>query len=198
MSNNYNKLYNLIESLKDKISKLDNKKNKVHYIKKNNIKCINNNENSFLTYKISCPPNYENNCNKTKKYIGLLFNSNLDDTTDYDHDHNYSNTQFSFIKLKKSVCIINYSIQIDIISHQVIKNNCSISIGIKEKNNSKIKIIKGGKANLDLSNHKSSIILNNTILYNAEDGDELCLIADINNKIKINSNKSLIKICLLT
>jgi hypothetical protein len=196
MSNNYNKLYNLIESLKDKISKLDNKKNKVHYIKKNNIKCLNNNENSFLTYKISSPLNYENNCNKTKKYIGLLFNSNLYDTTDYNYDN--SNTQFSFIKLKKSVCIINYSIQFDIIGHQISTNSCSISVGVKERNSSKIRIIKGGKANLDLSNHKLGVILNNTILYNAEDGDELCLIADINNKIKINPHKSIIKICLLS
>jgi hypothetical protein len=73
----------------------------------------------------------------------------------------------------------------------------SISVGVREKGSSKIKIIKGSKNIFDILPNKSLYIINSTVLYSAESGDEICLITDINNKIKINSNKSIIKILTL-
>ena len=173
MNDNYNKLYKLVDNLKEKISKLDNKTNKISCIKKNNINCLNcinckNYKNLFLTYKILYPL-LENDCEKNKKFIGLIFNSNVDDTS------SDCSNETSFIKLKKSNCIINYSIQIDVVNYLTIGNTCSISAGIREKHSSKIRIIKGSKNIFDLLNNKFTV--NNTILYTAEDGDELCLIA---------------------
>jgi len=191
MNNNFNKLYNLVENLKDKISKLDNK-NKIHYVKKNN---IHSNNSSLLTYRISFPYNYENN-NKQKKFIGLLFNNIINDASEIDN----SNIQLSFISLKKSNCIINCSIQLEISNNQFNINTLSafsISVGVREKGSSKIKIIKGSKNIFDIQPNKSLYIINSTVLYGAESGDEICLITDINNIIKINSNKSIIKILTL-
>jgi hypothetical protein len=183
MSNNYNKLYKLVENLKDKISRLDDKKSK------NNINCLNN-RNLFLTYKISNPIDYKNdNCQNNKKFIGLQF-SNIDDSSD-----SSSSNQKSFIKLKRSSCIINYSIQFDVTNYLIFNNSSSISLGIREEHSSKIRIIKGSKNIFDLVNNK--LIVNSTILYNAEDGDELCLIAEINNKVKVNPHKSIIKILMI-
>jgi hypothetical protein len=192
MSNNYNKLYKLVENLKYKISKLDDNTNKAHSLKKNNINYLNcrNDKNLFLTYKISSPYKNEHDIPNCKRFIGLQF-SNLDDSSDY----NCSNDK-SFIQLKKSNCIINYSIQIDVVNYLTFNNSCSISLGIREKDNSKIRIIKGSKNIFDLLNNK--ITVNSTILYNAENGDELCIIAEINNKVKINPHKSIIKILLLS
>jgi hypothetical protein len=190
MSNNYNKLYKLVENLKNKVSKLDDKNNKVCCIKNNNINCINckNNNNLFLTYKISYPC-IDHNHDNHKKFIGLLFSS-IDDKSDC-----YTSDETSFIKLKKSNCIINYSIQIDVVNYLTIGNSCSISLGIREKDNCKIRIIKGSKNIFDLLNNKFTV--NSTVLYSAEHGDELCLIAEINNKVKINPHKSIIKILLI-
>lgn len=188
MSNNYNKLYKLVENLKEKISRLDDKKSK------NNINCLNN-RNLFLTYKISNPIDYKNdnyqnnNCQNNKKFVGLQF-SNIDDSSD-----SSSSNEKSFIKLKRSNCIINYSIQIDVMDYLIFNNSCSTSLGIREKHSSKIRIIKGSKNIFDLVNNK--LIVNSTILYNADDGDELCLIAEINNKVKVNPHKSIIKILMI-
>jgi len=180
MSNNYNKLYKLIENLKDKINKLDNKTTHINCVKKYV-------HPKYLTYRICSPCNYDD----TKKFIGLLFNSDIDDLKNYELSCN----NLSFIKLKKSYCIINYSIHVDVTNYLTINNICSISLGIKDKYSSKIRIIKGSKNIFDLLNNKFTI--NSTILYNAEDDDELCLIAELNSKIKINSKKSIIKILTL-
>jgi len=201
--NNYNKLYNLIEKLKDKISKLDNKSHKNsknNYLHKNNMNNmnnmnnINNNKNIFLSYNISSPTT----CNQNKKFIGLLFNSFVnDDSSNCENNckNNCDSSDFSsFIKLKKGIYIINYSIYLDI--NNKTTDSCSFSLGIKEKHNSKIRIIKGSK-NIVVIDIVNKFIVNTTILYSSQDDDELCLIAELNNKIKINSKKSIIKILMI-
>ncbi len=193
MNENYNKLHKLVENLKEKISKLDNKSNKISNYRRNCGNCGNcgecrnhkNHKNIFLSYRISAP--CTNDCNK--KFIGLLFN-NFDEKSDC-----MSSDETSFIKLKRSNCIINYSIQIDVINYLTIGNSCSISLGIRERDSCKIRIIKGSKNIFDLLNDKFTV--NSSVLYSAENGDELCLIAEINNKVKINPHKSIIKILLI-
>ena len=184
--NNYNKLYNLVEKLKDKVSKLDNKTNKINHLSKNNLNCENN-INKFLTYSINSP----NNFNQHKKFTGLLFGLN-DDTSNSECSSNY----LSFIKLKKANCIINYSIYLDI-NNTITNNTCSFSLGVRDKNSSKIRIIKGSKNIIILDSLNNKFIINNTILYSALENDELCLIAELNNKIKINPKKSIIKILII-
>ena len=178
---NYKELYKLIENLKLKIKKLDNQKNK---LSKNS---------SINSYRIFSPKIKDNN----KKYIGLLFDNNFDDFNT-DSSNNLDNC-ISFIKLKKSNIIINYSLLIDINTMTNSSTICSISLGIKDKNNSKIKIIKGTKNIFDINNKSiifsNKIQINNTILYDSNiDGEELCMVAELPNYCSINFKKSLLKI----
>jgi len=178
MVNKNTDLYKLIDNLKNKIKKLDSQKNKI--------------STNILAYRIC----YPNKLNNSKKYIGLSFNENFDD---FESDIiNNINSNIPFIKIKKSNCIINFSITFDIINISSDVTICSISLGIKDKKTSKIRIIKGSKICIDISNKSiiinNSLTINNTIIYMANDEDELCMIAELNNKIKINSKKSLIKI----
>jgi hypothetical protein len=70
-------------------------------------------------------------------------------------------------------------------------------VKLKSEFNNIITIRNSVKNIFDILPNKSLYIINSTVLYSAESGDEICLITDINNKIKINSNKSIIKILTL-
>ena len=88
---------------------------------------------------------------------------------------------------------------------------CSIAIGIKntsDTSDTKIKIIKGTKYNFDLAHPSqnlnqinNNIIISNNILYSAEDGEELCIIADFDfasgSNCIVNSKKSIIKLLFI-
>lgn len=171
---NYKDLYKLIESLKNKINKLDKKQ-------------YNTNINS---YRIINP----NQKNLEKKYTALLFDKDFKDL-----EENYSNENFnSFIKLSNNNLVINYTISFNIIKVSNKSNICSISLGIKDKLTSKIKIIKGSTLYFDVSNKSiivdNKIYLTNTIIYNASKDEELCIIAELNDVCNINNKKSIIKI----
>ena len=182
-------LHKLIEGLNTKIKKVENQvKNKTIEIVNKNIPKI----SLIKGYSISYPKNND----KNKKYIGLLFDDNFNDFSSESKDK--SKSKLSFIKLKKSNCIINYSICVDVIEISSIPTLNSVCLGIREKNSSKVRLIKGSKCIFDLANKSiilnDKIIINNTIIYMSEDSEELCMIADLNCKCKINSSKSLIKI----
>ena len=184
--NNYQELYKLIENLKGRIKKLDCQKN--------------NKSNTIInSYRIFYPKNKDLNKDLNKKYIGLLFDSNFDDFNT--ESNNNPENLISFIKLKKGNIVINYSLYIDVINTVSKSIICSLSLGIKDKVSSKIKIIKGSKYVFDLNNQ--SLIINNkiqfsnTILYMSNDNEELCMIAELNKKCVINYKKSLIKILYL-
>jgi hypothetical protein len=165
---------------------IDNFKQKIKSIDKNS----SNSFNKIKTYRISLPKKY------SKKYIGLLFDDC--DNDDYtDNDSNSDNVKKkSFIKLDNySNYIINYSIQLKIESNDIIDYTL-FSLGIKEKNNKNIKIIKGSRQqfinkNLAVNN---TIIINNTIIFSSDKDQELCLITELSSDIKIINKKSIIKL----
>lgn len=191
-------LYKMIENLNHKIKKLDSQvKNKNFNLLPNPIKS--SNQTIFRAYGINYPKTYD----KNKKYVGLLFDENFNDFTSENNDS--SNSKIPFIKLSNGNNIINYSFIVDIEDNkltnqfaiQSIQSNLmsSISLGIREKSNSKVKIIKGSKITFDIKNQiNNKIVINNTIIYNSNAGEELCMIAELNPKCKINSGKSLFKI----
>jgi hypothetical protein len=188
-------LYKMIEKLNHKIKKLDNQvKNKNWNIIPETNKNFNN--NIFRAYGIIYPKSYD----KNKRYIGLLFDENFNDFTSENNED--IKNKLSFIKLSNGNNTINYSINIEIddnINQQIgsIGSIGSIALGIKEKSNSKVRIIKGSKILFELNNKNSinnKITINNTILYSSQPGEELCMIAELNSKSKIISSKSLIKI----
>jgi hypothetical protein len=193
-------LHKLIEGLNTKIKKLESqvKNNTINIVNKhtpNNQNYIVGHPSSIKAYSISYPKNHD----KSKKYIGLMFDDNFNDfSTDSDPK---SKNKISFIKMKKANNIINYSICVDIM--EIPTNSCvhSISLGIREKNSSKVRLIKGSKYSFDLSNKDNifgdKLIINNTIIYMSEESEELCMIADLSPKCKINHSKSLIKIMSL-
>jgi len=174
---NYKNLYKLIDGLNNKIKKLENNKIRSQSI--------------IESYRIHYPK--ENLSNK--KYIGLLFDNNINN---FDCDNNSDEKPLSsFIKLKKSNILINYYIQLELDSTPLSSVICSISIGIKTKSESKIKIIKGTKQYFDLSNNliiNNRITISNTIVYMSDLGEELCIIGEFNSCCIPNSKKSLLKI----
>jgi hypothetical protein len=187
-------LQKLIDGLNVKIKKLDNqiRTNTINIVNRNP---VNNTSSMIKAYTISYPKNHD----KNKKYIGLMFDDNFNDFSSDSNEKSKNKT--SFIKMKRGNNIINYSVTIDLEEVSGIANTNSICLGIKEKNSSKVRIIKGSKYIFDLSN-KSTVIgnkitLNNTIIYMSQDGEELCMIADLNSKCKVLQSKSLIKILTL-
>lgn len=199
----YKKLYNQIGELNYKIKKLEticNEKKKINLLPTN--KNINNfSKSKLLSYSIHFPKESFSN----KKYIGLKFNDNINE---YDSDEKSNNKNLlSFIKLSKSNVIINYSIQLELNFTPLNSIQCSIAIGIKntsDTSDTKIKIIKGTKYNFDLahpSQINNNIIISNNILYSAEDGEELCIIADFDfasgSNCIVNSKKSIIKLLFI-
>ncbi len=187
-------LHKLIEGLNIKIKKLDSqvKSNIINIVNRNP---ISNTSSVIKAYTISYPKNHD----KNKKYIGLMFDDNFNDFSSDSNEKSKNKT--SLIKMKRGNNIINYSVTIDLDEVSNISNTNSICLGIKEKNSSKVKIIKGSKYIFDISNKSTiignKIILNNTIIYMSQDGEELCMIADLNFKCKIIQSKSLIKILTL-
>lgn len=187
--NKYKNLYKSIDELNNKIKKLEtNKKleiNKKLY------------ETNIESYKINYPTDTDNH-NINKKYLALLFNSN---NNNYDSDNSSTNKKlYPFIKLKKSNIIINYFIQIELNSTPLSSIICSLFFGIKSKSDSKVKIIKGTKYQFDLNTIpiiNNKITISNTILYIAENNEELCIITDFSSYCNINNNKSIIKILYL-
>lgn len=197
----YKKLYKQIGDLNNKIKKLENiVGNKKNYTQQINKNISNSSKSTLLSYRIHFPSDIQSN----KKYIGLKFNNNFDDF-DSDEKSNSKNL-ISFIKLTKSNIIINYTIQLELELDYTPLNPiyCSIAIGIKTLSDTKIKIIKGTKYNFDLvgtNTIDNKLVISNNILYSAEDGEELCIIADFDfasgTNCNVNSKKSIVKILLV-
>lgn len=194
----YKKLYKQIGDLNNKIKKLENIVcNKIQTQDKLTIKNTSNISKSILlSYKIHFPKDICSN----KKYIGLKFNNNFNDF-DSDEKTNDKNLM-PFIKLTKSNIIINYIIQLELDYTPLNPIHCSIAIGIKTSYETKIKIIKGTKFNFDLMSSNiidNKLIISNYVLYSAEDGEELCIIADLasGSNCSINNKKSIIKLLLV-
>lgn len=139
------------------------------------------------TYKI-CNPQI-GNIKANKKYVGLVFLNN--------------EVKSSFITLSKNVYIINYYITIttntntNTTNERYNTNFCSL--GIKNSNMNKISIIKGSKNFINIKNnlYSETIIIKDTIIYDASTTQELCLITDFNKKYNIVEDKSIIKIVAL-
>jgi hypothetical protein len=177
--NNNPQLSKLVDILKSKIKKIEQQTKTTH-------------SDSMITYRIHMP--ISNNKN-SKKYVGLLFNNNYDVSSDITD----SKDSISFIKLKRNNNIINYSITLKVESIKDNKDNkdniCTFSLGIRDGTN-KIKIIKGSKVQYDIIKDTvdGNIIVNNTILYEALDNHELCLISSLSKKVFLINKKSIIKI----
>jgi len=201
-----NNLYKLVDNLKTKLGKLEAfcKSNINQYKNQysNNQKVASN----LLTFRISYPKISKN----TKKFVGLLFDSNFIDSNDKDindetNDKNDSNdsNKLSFIKLDKSNNIINYSITLkvnNIPRESNLDTICTFSLGIRELNgNAKVKIIKGSQMQYDITKNTidGNLIINNTILFNSLDNQELCLITTLSKHCVLQDKKSIIKILSL-
>jgi hypothetical protein len=184
MNKNFKDIKN--KNSKDNINiLLDTLKQKITSIDKN----TSNNSDKIKAFRISLPQKY------SKKYIGLLFDDcDNDNYTDNEYDSNISKK--SFINLcNYSNYIINYTVHLKIESTNIIDYSF-FSLGIKEKNNKNIRIIKGSKQqfinkNIAINNN---IIINNTIVFSSEKDQELCLIAELGSESKIISKKSIIKL----
>lgn len=213
----YKKLYNQIDKLNNKIKKLElyvsekkintkiNNFNPNFNSKSNSnkIHSIDLEKSTLVSYKIHFPKESYSN----KKYIGLKFEDNLNsnsnsNSNEYDTDAkcNIQNL-ISFIKLIKSNVIINYTLQLELDCTPIDSIICSIAIGIRTIIDSKIRIIKGTKNSFDLATANkinNRIIISNTILYSAENNEELCMIVDFDfisgSNCIINSKKSTIKL----
>jgi hypothetical protein len=198
--NDYKKLYKQIGDLNNKIKKLENivcnKKLTLEQQINKNISNIS--KSTLFSYRIHFPKDSYSN----KKYIGLKFNNNLND---FDSDEKTTNKNLiPFIKLIKSNVIINYTIQLELDYTPLNHINCSIAIGIKTLFETKIKIIKGTKYNFDLSGPNTidnKLVISNNVLYSAEEGEELCIIADFDfasgSNCIVNSKKSIIKLLFI-
>jgi len=173
---NNNQLSKLVDNLKNKIKKIEAQ-----------ARTTKNNE--IQTYRIHVPISN----NSSKKYVGLLFNNNYEASTEITS----SRDSISFIKLNKYNNIINYSITLKIDSKDTRDkdNICTFSLGVRDGNN-KIKIIKGGKVQYDVTKDvvDGNIIVNNTTIYESLENQELCLIANISKKCTLINKKSIIKI----
>ena len=197
---NYKNLYKLIDGLNNKIKNLELSQeiiqNKSNNNKSNNNKPQNDENKNILVSKIeSYRIQSSNEINSTKKYIGLMFDSNFNN---FETDENSGNKNLiTFIKLPKSNIVINYLIQLELNYTPLSQIICSIALGIRSKTDYKIKIIKGTRQIFDVAN--SHIILGtfnltNTTIYMSEGDEELCMIADLGNVCKVNPRKSLIKL----
>jgi hypothetical protein len=216
MDNNYKKtiikdnlnsncnLYKLVDNLKNKLAKLEAFcKTNIHQQKNiSHIPRSNNNQTILSSYRIFYPKITKN----TKKFVGLLFDSNFSDTSgtnDLVDDNNTDINKLSFIKLNKSNNIINYSITLKVNSLLKESNSdtiCTFSLGIRELNgNAKVKIIKGSQMQYDIVKNTidGNIIINNTILFNSVDNQELCLITTLSKHCVLQDKKSIIKILSL-
>lgn len=174
--NSNDNLNNLIENLKQKIKTID--------------KQSSNNSYRTKTFSISLPKKY------SKKYIGLLFDDSFDDNISDDKSDIENIKKKSFLRLDNDCnYIINYSIQLKVETFNL-NENSFFSLGIKEKNNKNIRIIKGSKQQIINKNIviNNTIIVNNTIIFTSDKDQELCLIAEIGPDVKIVSKKSLIKL----
>jgi hypothetical protein len=137
-------------------------------------------------YNILIKDNFSED-NKNKKYIQLYFNTE-------NNDKNISNN----IVLNKNNYIIQYSLYIELLDYNKNKDyNFTISLGIKDNKNNKLRILNGSKLekNLIIESIEGVAILNNCFLYNAiENYEELYIIISNSNDININNKKSVIKI----
>ncbi len=195
--NDYKNLYLSIDGLNQKIKKLENNnyKSKATLTVKTNELLNSNIVNLINTFRIHFPKDTYSG----KKFVGLLFDSNFND---FDSDEQYvsNNNLCSFIKLSGKNIVLNYSIQINLNFTPLESVICSLAIGIKNKSESKIKIINGSKCIFDLTNYNiinNKFVISNTILYTADSNDELCIIVDFGSYCTIDSKKSLIKLLYL-
>ena len=84
--------------------------------------------------------------------------------------------------------------------HKIETNNMIdytfFSLGVKEKNNKNIRIIKGSKQQFNNKNIaiNNNIIINNTVIFSSDKEQELCLIAELSSECKVISKKSIIKL----
>lgn len=215
--NDCNNLYKQIEGLNVKIKKLEStiNKTKTNYNSKLNIKKINKNiisnqnqnfdnetklETKIESYKIHHPNNKNLEIGMRKKYIALVFDKNTNSFDSEDNTGLISNKCSPFIKLNGHNVIICYSILIELNFTTLESVICSISLGIKTKTDSKIKIIKGTKHLFDLSSPNiinSKLTISNTVIYSSELNEELCMIVDLGLGCIVNNKKSIIKIMSL-
>ena len=207
--NNYKNIYKLIEGLNNKIKFLESN---INNLADKNIPLKNSNNgigvekekekekeiktNSIVKSKIeSYRILSSNDFNGTKKYIGLMFDSTINN---FETDENSGGKNLlSFIKLPKSNLIINYSIQLELNYTPISPIICTLALGIRSKSDSKIKIIKGTRQIFDVANCTivlGTINLTNTSIYMSEGNEELCMIADLGSVCKVNPRKSLIKL----
>lgn len=195
----YKKLYKQIRDLNNKINKLENIVGNKKYSQQQINKNISNmSKSTLLSYRIHFPTDVQSN----KKYIGLKFNNNFNN---FDSDEKTNNKNLiPFIKLTKSNIIINYTLQLELDYTPLNQIHCSIAVGIKTSIDTKIKIIKGTKYNFDLvgpNTIDNKLVISNNILYSAEDGEELCIIADFDfasgSNCSVNSKKSIMKILMV-
>lgn len=197
----YKKLYNQIDKLNNKIKKLELsiEEKKKQFIKTNCSNLNKNNTNVSKSTLFSYRIHFPKESYSTKKYIGLKFDDN---PNEYDSDTKSGNKNLmSFIKLIKSNVIINYTLQLELDCTPIDSIICSVAVGIRTFTDSKIRIIKGTKNLFDLATTNkidNRIIISNTLLYSAEDGEELCMIVDFNfvsgTNCTVNSKKSIIKL----
>lgn len=180
----------LLEKLQLEIKKLD-----LSYKRK----CL----SEIKTFRISSPQT--NSKNSNKKFVGLLFDTefnqliNSEDTGN--NNFNNSNNKKSFLKLKKSNYIINYCITIKV-DEQELNNFCFLSLGIRDENSNdftsgnKIHMIKGSKQKFNIKQYlvDGMITIKDTIIYQAEENQQLCFIANFGKKNKLLENKSILKI----
>lgn len=192
---NYKNLYKLIDGLNNKIKNLELSQEIIQN-KSNNNKPQNDENKNILVSKIeSYRIQSSNEINSTKKYIGLMFDSNFNN---FETDENSGNKNLiTFIKLPKSNIVINYLIQLELNYTPLSQIICSIALGIRSKSDYKIKIIKGTRQIFDVANCHillGTFNLTNTTIYMSEGDEELCMIADLGNVCKVNPRKSLIKL----
>ena len=193
---NYKNLYKLIDGLNNKIKNLELSQEIIQNKSNNNNKPQNNENKNILVSKIeSYRIQSSNEINSTKKYIGLMFDSNFNN---FETDENSGNKNLiTFIKLPKSNIVINYLIQLELNYTPLSQIICSIALGIRSKSDYKIKIIKGTRQIFDVANCHillGTFNLTNTTIYMSEGDEELCMIADLGNVCKVNPRKSLIKL----
>jgi hypothetical protein len=172
----------LINNITRQINKIESINKSGSVLSRNSI----NNKKGINTYKI-CNPQI-GNIKANKKYVGLIFLNN--------------ESKSSFITLSKNVYIINYYITIMVNERNVYSNgniNYFCSLGIKNSDVNKISIIKGSKNFINIKNnlHYETIIIKDTIIYEAPINQEICLITDFNKKFNIVEDKSIIKIMAL-
>ena len=197
----YKKLYYQIDKLNNKIKKLElfvdgKKQNKFNNLNKNLSQNVS--KSKLVSYRIHFPKDSYS----TKKYIGLKFDDN---PNEYDSDTKSGNQNLTpFIKLIKSNVIINYTLQLELDYTPIDSIICSVAVGIRTTIDSKIRIIKGTKNLFDLATVNkidNKIIISNTILYSAEDEEELCMIVDFDfisgTNCIVNSKKSIIKLLFI-